>query len=210
MKITNDLSYCLGFILGDGHISSEKYRLSIELSSRDEDIIYKIKEVIDYEFKVSCSISTRTRDTQFKKSYQSIILRLNSKPVISTLVAMGIPKGKKSETISKPSCDFSEIDLIRGYIDSDGSLGLTANNRPFISAVISSDSFKDFFLDFILRNLGIKKSINRNTRDNVYNVFMSGKNALRLIKLLYGDNKISLDRKSHKALEMLSTPQLLS
>jgi hypothetical protein len=38
--------------------------------------------------------------------------------------AIGIPYGKKSETVNPPSNPFSEKDYIRGLIDGDGSIGM--------------------------------------------------------------------------------------
>lgn len=93
---------------------------------------------------------------------------------------------------------------IYGLLITDGSLYLSTRNRgPFISLVTKSENLKNEYLNFLFIELGITKNINRNNRDNIYNIYLSGNNAIKLAKILYIDNPgIYLDRKYNKALEI--------
>ena len=105
---------------------------------------------------------------------------------------------------SIPIVEFNEFDFWRGVIDGDGSLGITSKNIPFISLVTKSENLKIEYLKFLEKYLNIKKSINRNKRDNVYNIMVTNENAIKLINLIYYDtSKIYLNRKFIKAKQVL-------
>lgn len=53
MKINKDTSYMIGLFQTDGSMSLEgknKGRFRLELSSKDEDIIYKLEKLIPYKY----------------------------------------------------------------------------------------------------------------------------------------------------------------
>ena len=103
-----------------------------------------------------------------------------------------------------PSVDYSEIDFQRGFIDGDGSIGITSQNIPFISLVTDSDKIKISYLDFLYRTYGLKKKSSRNKRDNAYNIMVTNEVAVQMAKDLYLNSDLYLDRKYKKALELQS------
>lgn len=190
------LSYFYGFIQTDGHYSIQsrnRGRISIELSERDKDILFKIEDILP----VSCTISTRTRTTNFKSSSTSFTLNVFDYDFRMMLEGIGLFPGKKSLSIKPP--DFNAHNLIerdywRGVIDGDGSLGFTANNIPFITLISQSDELIEAYKDLIKTRCGYRPITKRNKRDNIYNVCVF-RQSPKLIEYLYPPNCLGIDRK---------------
>ena len=73
--------------------------------------------------------------------------------------------------------------------------------------VTKSEFLKEKYLEFLYKNFGITKKLNRNKRDNVYNVVVKNKNAKDLANLLYNNDDIHLNRKYDKAMFILENFQ---
>lgn len=196
-------AYLFGFIQTDGHLynnTRNRGRLSIEVSKKDEAILWAFKSLIPF----NSSITERVRTTNFSSNYTSVIWRVFDKRFRDYLELWGLPSGSKSELIKTPSCSFSKVDYFRGLIDGDGSLGLTSKGFPFLSLVTSSSHIVVEYLELINQITGKVKTTNRNTRDNVYNIVAYKEDAQLLAKQLYYDGCLALPRKLIKASEVLS------
>jgi len=192
-----DMSYIIGLFQGDAHLSEttrNRGRLSYEVSKGDSDIVYKIRDLLVPYVRVS--VYKRKRTTNFKADYESIILNIFNIEFRKS-ISVFIPVGKKSSKVC-PSSDLSIRDYVRGLIDADGSLGLTNNERCFISLCTSSDSIKDYFLKSVLDVTGRRKIVSRNKRDNVYNIVLNDEDAQVYADYLYKDSKLYIDRKYRK------------
>lgn len=190
------LSYLFGFVQTDGHYSIQsrnRGRISIELSERDKDILFKIESILP----VSCTISTRTRTTNFKSSLTTFTLNIFDYDFRMMLEGFGLTSGKKSSSIKPP--DFNAHNLIerdywRGVIDGDGSLGFIKQGIPFISLVSKSDELIESYKDLIKIHCGYRPITKRNKRDDVYNVTVF-RQSPKLIEYLYPPNCLGIDRK---------------
>lgn len=198
-------AYLFGFIQADGHLYQNpklpnKGKLQIELSARDVDILQKFNAIIP----VKTSIKSRVRTTNFSNGElkQTYTMTACDMAFRQELEALGIPHGRKSNTIAPPAVPFSEADYYRGIIDGDGSLGITAGNLPFVSLVTTSDQLMSGYLSFIKKSTGCTITANRNKRDGVYNIMITREGAQALAKVLYYEGCLALDRKIHKSVEV--------
>lgn len=206
-----EYSYLIGFVQADGcllEFTRGRGRMSIELSVRDTSILEKLKEIIP----VNSSIRTRTRDTNFKKNYESVGLFVYDKDFRHTLKYYGVPIGNKSKIIHPPKQKYNEVDYWRGIIDGDGSIGFTENGRPFISLVTTSDDLFKEYCSFIYKHIGIKHNPKRNTRDNAYNIALFNEDAKKICSILYYENCLSISRKYELARKIikLKIPELIN
>ncbi|KKM82790.1 hypothetical protein LCGC14_1315880, partial [marine sediment metagenome] len=96
------------------------------------------------------------------------------------------------------------VDYWRGIIDGDGSLGITGKNLPFLGLVTDSDNLAEQFVSFLKNITGKNKTLNRNKRDNIYNILISREDAQKVVKKLYYKDCICLDRKKNRAKEVMS------
>jgi len=200
---TPEHAYILGFFQTDGHLrkhSRNRGQLSLEISSRDEDILHRIRNILP----VNSFLTRRVRNTNFaeKSSFSKLaIYDLNFRTEINNL---GLPYGKKSTIIAPPSARFSEPDYIRGLVDGDGTLGISATGRPFIGLTTASEAIAIFYQEFVRRISNRPCSSKRNARDNIYNIISSTETAQQICAFLYYDGCLALDRKL-KAAEQIAS-----
>ncbi len=124
-----EYAYMFGFLQADGHLSQQsgrRGRLTLEISSRDIDILHAFQGLTPY----NSSITQRSRSTNVAETHTSAIWRLCSLEARTTLNALGLPYGRKSKTIAPPRGRFSRRDYVRGIIDADGSVGFTSRDSP--------------------------------------------------------------------------------
>lgn len=211
--IDDNYSYMIGLFQTDGNMyecERNRGRFSLALSIKDEDIIYKLKELIPY----NSNISKRFKKTYFKRkdkiyeyNNEIITLTISNKYFRDFLLTCNIPYGKKSKIIIPPSHlqNFSEINYIRGLFDGDGSLGFTKDNFPYIGFVTESEEIKNYLLTFFSKITGKSlKESNRNKRDNIYNILMFKEDAVKLCKIIYYKDCLSLDRKYNIASNIIN------
>lgn len=203
INLTNPYyAYLFGFIQTDGHLynsTRDRGRLSIEVSKRDEAILWAFKDLLPF----NSSITERVRATNFSCECKSVIWRVYDRRFREYLELWGLVSGRKSELVQPPRCCFSKVDYFRGIIDGDGSLGLTVQGFPFLSLVTSSSYIAAEYLDFIQQMTGKSKSSSRNVRDQVYNIAVYKEDAQRLTQCLYYNHCLALPRKLAKADEVL-------
>lgn len=132
-------SYIYGLLITDGSLSlrtRNRGKVSLEVSKKDEDIIYKLCNLIPNSHQ-----RERTRDTNFKKDYTTKIFSNTRREFREKLISQGFPVINKTLNASPPILDYSEFDFWRGVIDGDGSIGITSKDIPFISLVTKSEKF---------------------------------------------------------------------
>ncbi len=193
-------SYFFGFVQTDGNLNKpfkkrNKGKLCIELGAKDLHILKSFQQLFST---VYSSTRGRIRDTNFKKDNKSYTFTVCNMEFRNELNRLGIPYGKKSAIILPPKVNFCEKDYIRGLIDSDGSLGLTNRNIPFISVTVKSEGLKNYLLGVIEKVTGERKRINRNTRDDIYNMMLNGEKAQEFVRYLYYPGCLCLKRKLRK------------
>lgn len=187
-------SYLYGLILADGSLSFDsrnRGKVRIELNSKDSEIL----EVIKYRFFYKSSLSQRVRSTPFKENYESTIWSCYQKEFRKELLELGIPKKNKTELARVPSVHYKENSFWRGYIDGDGSIGMTSNNEPYISVIMKSDKLAKSYLSFLKKEFNIVKLINPNKRDNAYNIMVKTEDAIKLGNYIYDESTIHMKRK---------------
>lgn len=202
--IDKNISYMIGLFQTDGSLSKgigKKGKFQLELSSKDEDIIYKIDKFISY----NSSITKRRKKSSINGHHynnETILLRICDLNFRNHLVEWGIPYGKKSKIIKPPLHleNLSIPDYIRGLYDGDGSLGLTGTNIPFMSFTTDSDDLAMFLYNYISKLTDKPlKDTKRNKRDDIYNIVVLKEDAVILCDEIYYNGCLSLDRKYRKA-----------
>lgn len=206
LKTDSNYSYMIGLFQTDGSMGEDTRNrggLSLEISRKDEDIIYKLKNIIPYNSTVVTGKYDVTITNKSGKKYEyhdveGIGLYVYNKYFRDFLYKYGVPYGRKSKTVSPPLLinDLSKIDYVRGLIDGDGSLGFTKDGLPFVSFVTISTEMANFLTDIISEITGKpKKETNPNTRDKAYNIMILKEDAVIFCEKVYYDNCLSIDRK---------------
>ena len=195
-------SYIYGLLSTDGHMSEQsrnRGRITLEINKKDIDILYKIKELLP----ITCSIRERERVTNFGHN-SSAILSIYDMEYRLKMQSHGFIVGRKDMKITPPTnTEYSLYDYWRGVIDADGSLGITALNKAFVSVVLNSEIMKESYIDLLEPIIGYRKKINRNKRDNIYNIMVNNAHAVDLVHKLYYMGCLGIERKISKAQEIV-------
>lgn len=182
-RLDEEASYIYGLLLSDGNLSlgkGNKGKVSMEVSYRDRDIVYELKKRIP-----GSNYSERKRATNFCEKHHSIVFYNCHLELRQWIMSIGFPPGKKSDIISPPNVPYDEFAFWRGFIDGDGSIGITGHDTPFISVVTASDNIARALMNFYEQYFGLIKNVNRNSRDNVYNIMINNEDAQQVARSLY-------------------------
>ena len=204
-ELNYELSYIYGFLLADGTLSLDdrnRGKVTAEVSDRDQDILERIYDIID-----GSTLTYRSRQTNYSKGniYKSCIFRNCNKWFRDFLVKSGFPTENKSKTATIPKIPYDKRGFWLGYIDGNGSIGI-ASGRPFISITTDSDELKLSYCFYLAELTNQFKVVNRDSRDNIYNIYISGKRAMKVLKELYEDTTICLNRRYDKYKEIIKLP----
>lgn len=193
----SELSYIIGLLHADGTCwqsnKNKKGKISLELAARDSDIIYALHRII------KSTINMRTRNTNFKKNYKSMSLNISLHQIRKIFIKNGVPVGKKTNSNIVIRRHLIIKDYLRGIIDGDGSVGVTASGLPFINLTTKNDTIKNKYCQLIKKITGKTKFSTRNRRDDIYNISLFKEDAQAMIAYLYDGKGVCLNRKYKKA-----------
>lgn len=196
---SEEKAYWLGFLYADGCINerAKSQNLELTLCEQDKNHLYKLRQAINGDMPINL------KQVKLKgKTFNSYRLQICSTDLCDDLITLGcVPN--KSLLLQFP--DFLEDELykhfIRGYLDGDGCI----STRCRISICGTYDFLADMQKHFIDK-LGVTEvSILSDKRRNHYQYERVGKNSLKILKYLYEDSKVYLDRKYDKAIAYLNS-----
>lgn len=185
---TEEKAYWLGFIVADGNISKNEYRLTINLNIKDKKHLQRFADKFNKKVKEVSRFDKRT-----DKTYNGVIIEINNKRLIDDLKALGL-SSKKSHTLE--SNIFNNIGekfkkhFIRGYFDGDGS----SNNGRSISLTSCSKKFLINIGNYIDEKLNIQhKRYDRETYCTI--IWYKQETLNKIMDYFYKDSTIYLKRK---------------
>lgn len=193
-----DHAYLFGFLQADGHLttaSRNRGRLSLEINQRDASILERFQAICPF----NSTVSYRTRKTNYSQESKTAVWTVCAREFRLELIELGLPTGRKSHSIAPPVVPIAERDYVRGLIDADGSLGITAKGLPFVAFTSASDLTTRFIRSYAEREIGAVRTARRNKRDSVYNLLYMREAAVRFAEDLYYPGALSLQRKADAA-----------
>jgi len=181
-------AYWYGFLFADGCVSRNK-TLSIELSPRDRNHLYKLKEFLMCESPI--------KNSESSMGYPTIRFNTTSRRLAARLMELGITKGRRNSDIWTYECPERLWNhWMRGYFDGDG----TSGKRPSLGFMGRYD-----LLQIIRRVLYVEADRNphlkimKHTTSRIYYLIYSGRyNARAVAEYLYRDATIWLERKRER------------
>lgn len=154
-----NMAYILGFIFADGGINKRLTSLIILLASKDQDIL----EFIRRELKSTSKFYYKKagHDNRGSFSQKATILMINSKVLVEALVKRGVKPRKTYLDEKFPKVPDSMMPhFVRGYLDGDGTTGITRLGHCFVGFV-GSCKFIEGLSRRLIELIGIKdKKIN--------------------------------------------------
>jgi hypothetical protein len=200
-------SYIYGLLLSDGSVSiknQETYTgfVQLEVSKRDEDIVNKLCKIVPHSTK-----RERIRNTNFLEGYHSVSFIISRQYFIKDLIDWGFPVENKAINAKPPIVECDKNAFWRGVLDGDGSLGIRHKSsgglEAYLSLTTKSESLKEAFCEYLKSITGRRYNPKRNKRDDIYNIGCGGHVACKILKEIYKDCTIYLDRKYENFLECI-------
>ena len=193
------MSYVLGYIVADGCITKSRQRknpFSLNITSKDEVHLHKIKTALKSEHKIGKKLNGRG-DIAFQFQVRNPVL-------VKDLMKLGIhpQKTHNLEPISVPKKYFA--DFTRGFFDGDGSVFIyNVNGTPQIKVgfVCARRIFLEDFNKRLCKALQIPfktvhcESPSDNRRSNKHTTWFYIDDCGKLMRFMYGDATLYLDRK---------------
>lgn len=188
-EITEESAYWVGFLMADGCISKMNNgnpQVKLTLGRKDRDHLSKFKDFLETNHPIY------DRNYNVKKS----IFCITSEKISDKLNDFGIIPNKAK--IAKVNKLQNNRHFWRGVIDGDGSVGIYNQVRTkLVGAKPLVKQFKDFVTSFSNTEAGIIKY------NGSYCYQVGGKYASEIVKNLYKDSNIHLDRKKQIADEII-------
>ena len=199
--INEEQAYWLGMFWSDGSIvESKKWKcrklIGLELKEEDCYHVEKFRQfLIKEKIKAGKKIYT-------SKGRKSCACRFYNPFLANNLIELGIvPNKSNNHDISvdlKKIPEELHVHFWRGVIDGDGCLTYSLD-RPIVTLVGNLKTLLNY-KDFLKLHGLLGKADIYATKDNLFGVSCSGKNAIKLSSLLYGNSTVSLQRKYEKYL----------
>jgi len=177
---SEDMAYILGLWFADGNLEKDLKRFSI--CSIDIELLDKIKRAMKSEHPLGLN----------KKGGRTYRLAIGRKEMCKDILSLG-GTPCKSLTAKFPKVPREFIHhFIRGNFDGDGSISLGYKGSPHISFLGTKE-----FLQGILDNIELDGKIKKNNSCRIHYLQFSGLKAQKVLKYMYSDSHIYLERK-HK------------
>lgn len=200
---SEEKAYWLGYLISDGSIevmTANSSRVSLCLNGNDKNHLYKLKESMLIDNKVS---EKTYIDKRCKKPIYRAQLKFSNPKIIKDLANYGVvPKKTGKEFMPEVPHELKKH-LIRGYFDGDGWI---RKEHKTIGFVASNNQVVNYIQSYLKEELGIVfKTIDETHlyKSGVINCNINKrKDAWTVIDFLYGNSNIYLDRKKKLADEV--------
>lgn len=188
------MGYVLGYIYADGSLDDSPYMRGkyIQITSTDEDSIYRIKNWLNSEHKIG------QKKSNFIGGKICFILRIGSHKIYNDLFKLGLYPNK-SLTINFPKIPKKYLgDFVRGYFDGDGCVSFLQTKGKTQKLIIKRvrvifTSGSKLFLQEMQASLEIAEIKNGKiyVSKRSYQLIYNTKDSLELFKLMYKGTSIN-------------------
>lgn len=202
-KINNPYkAYILGLLFADGYNQESKNQIRLTLHCKDKDILDKIRLCLNYN-------KPLYRKEKFQHGQNRIFydLSINSKKISMDLASLGCTQNKTFSLVYPSIENQYNSHFIRGYFDGDGCFSFSNYDQQWVFSITGT---KNLLLD-IQKILMIECSLNktkltkRKKNTEIYTLIYKGNKQLkRIVKYLYQDSFIYLNRKFELANSILT------
>lgn len=190
---SEEKAYVLGFLYADGCITKDNSRLSITVSSVDEDILTKIKTLLKTNIPIRHEDGGLIKNTNYYGKPTSN-LTVNSVKICKDLNKWRVFQHK---TLKLTFPQFLPCDLIfhfiRGYFDGDGCITFSRKNVK--ASMVGNKEFLDKIQETFIQ-YNINAHIYQRKNSEVFSFEINAKNEVaKFLNQIYGNASIYLDRK---------------
>lgn len=121
IKLTKNISYLIGFMIGDGNLAADCSKNLVRMSEENEELVYEIKDMFRKEFNENMKIYFDTYNNSF------VLYKYSEKLWKYFVDEMKILSGTKSRIVRVPdqimkTTDENKAAFLSGIFDAEGSV----------------------------------------------------------------------------------------
>lgn len=206
---SEDKAYWIGFLWGDCYNNINRRDFKLALSSKDIVHLEKFKQVLQSTHPIK-EYKTNSKFTKSGKEARFYICNYHFSYILEN--KYGIKPNRTDFSLIKNNVPINYYkDVVRGLIDSDGTISFNKNKNPQECTIglIASKDVLDFVIDFFIKNNIISNYPKYNKRHknrdgNMINFYITGNLVtLKILILLYQGTDFYLDRKQESLKKLL-------
>lgn len=191
-ELTEDAAYWIGMLMADGYLSKSNgsWYVALSLVETDKKHVESFKSFLGcHNHKICVHKNSASRNNL-------ATLRIASQKLTDKLISYGVTP-RKSLTAKAPPQLRLNRHFWRGVIDGDGSLTVCNKKYPVIN-LSGSQFICQQFVDYV-KTIVPKCFAKVHPTKTIYGFATSGQYAIEIIKTLYSNCNVALDRKLKKA-----------
>ena len=205
---TQDKAYWLGYIYADGYITSNMKYFGMSLSTKDEYVLYNLKEDLSATYDIK---RYKVGNSGYKAGIEYSRLLICSPVLVDGLYKQGVVP-KKTNILQPPNIEDKFVrHFIRGYFDGDGCI--TISNNISDVEILSTEAMLDFIQNTLYENniIDRKYPYSKRKQQQIVSRFRFSKtqSLLNFFHYIYDDSNRKLERKYNKFIEILKIKNVL-
>jgi hypothetical protein len=195
-EITPASAYWMGFLFADGAVGDDGYGapwVATHLAERDRGHVEKFRDFLGSNHAITRTV------TEQRFGGPAVYFKVRSRRLVDALGKAGMCPGKEK----REPCEelVASRDFWRGAVDGDGTIGQYGTYPTF--HMCGSEALLTCLQHFLcVHDLGGLRQTR--TQSGIYRVQTCSRKATRIIRLLYENATIGLDRKLERAKAILS------
>jgi predicted transcriptional regulator len=200
-------AYVLGFIAADGSIYCRKgttvYKLSIVLSEKDKDHVFKLRDIISPESNVGTYKIPKPKkggEHYCKDFYVSFNFAVADRYLSNNLLRHGIvPRKTYNPQIPTSVPEHLFQHWVRGYFDGDGGIYINKKGELYCDFCGYSNGEANIILEYVLKKflevLPFDSQAEVKNKDAVSRIRFSHNMSVHFVNWVYRDATVYLERK---------------
>tara|TARA_R100000951_G_scaffold90331_1_gene78547 strand:- start:211 stop:1026 length:816 start_codon:yes stop_codon:yes gene_type:complete len=183
---TEEKAYWLGMLYADGYMSKEGNRISLTLKELDKPHLMKFVKFLGGNLKIA-----------YRERLKAFRVSVRCKQIHSDLVKLGCVPNKTWKLNKIPHIPHRlKIHFLRGYFDGDGCITFGQKYKDGRRGVVINIVSNKAMLDAICGFLKDPRNYSKKKNTEILMVRWSGVKAAKLLKRMYENSTIYLERKN--------------